>query len=618
MAKRAASCLLVLHVFCTDNAAHFSQWYDDSRLGTDASLEYHTTTTHSSWWEAVGEGCGSGRVYIPKSDVLPDDITQKMIPGQYYWLGAIAYSTWKWTDGSPFYKYVGYSTQPLYESDRHLVDGNSASRCSLKCGESDPFGLKGDTCYCDVSDQVQMTWNQTGVPCPGNYDERCGNQDGVSVYRSGEITFDQSDKGMCVYAEVITLGHQTGYYPSRCDISRSAACTNGAVLNGLDSLTDSENTCSGSVCVYHTDNSWDEVNRTCNLVTVTSRTKDYLHDAMTYKFVSQDKYTYWIGLRRGYSKKWLNGSDYLDSAITPYTADKLCLSTTGTSLLHWEDCSSELPTICESASPKTTRSTTSSGLHTTLLSIHTGTSASVTTTPTTMPVLTSQTSFTRDVIQQTTEPFSDKHEQSSNNIGLYYGLSVLGVVVVAVVITLLLVMYRQKRCCFTSVPVEPKANSLPMLSMDNDLYLSTDGQGEQGTVPEPSATANRNYSDDEYDLLDQNNRGCANEETADAVLSYPKDSELTLGYGKPMSHHGGRGAYDHVMKGQNIQDETNDHAGDNGTVPKGDDTYDHAGDNVTVCKGDDTYDHAGDNVTVRKGNDTYDHAGEDSCYYNMR
>ncbi|XP_046578244.1 uncharacterized protein LOC124285980 isoform X2 [Haliotis rubra] len=519
-----------------------------------------------------------------------------MTSGQYYWMGAIAYSTWKWTDGSPFYKYVGYSTEPL--SDGYHVDGNSASRCHLMCEEDEPFGLRGETCFCGVSDQVQMTWNQTEVRCPGNYDERCGNQDGLSVYRTGEIAFDADDKDMCVYAELKWFGKETKYYSSSCDTSRSAACKNGTVLNELRSSTDSGNKCSKSVCVHHTPNQWDEANRTCNLVTVTSTNKKDLHNAMEYTYrLDEEKYTYWIGLRRGYVKKWLNGSDVLDS-VHPYTADKLCLSTTGTSLFRWEDCSKKtLPTICESASPKMTRSTTSSVLHTTLQSIDTGTSTTMTTTTTTtMSVLTSQAS--RVVIQQTTEPFSDKHDQGNNNMGLYYGLSVLGVVSVAVVITLLLVLYKQKRCCFASAPVDPKVNSLPLVSMDNNLYLCTmDVQTEQGAVLEPSATANGNCVDDEYDLLGQNKRGCANEETGNAAA------------GKPVSHHDGRGAYDRVLKGQNIQDETYDHGRENGTVRKGDDVYDHAGDKCTVRKGDDVYDHAGDNGTVRKGDDVYDHAG---------
>ncbi|XP_048259793.1 uncharacterized protein LOC124125488 isoform X2 [Haliotis rufescens] len=470
----------------------------------------------------------------------------------------------------------------------------------------------GETCYCDFSHQMQEKHNKTEVRCPGHYDEGCGNQNGVSVYKSGvKVKITPGDGDACVYAEITTLPYgNIAYYSSSCNHLRSAACQNGTV-NAFYRSTDSHDRCIGGICVLHTLKTWGDAGRMCNLVKVTSVNEGDLKGAMVHSFLSKDKYTYWIGLRRVYVKKWLNGSDVLCSA-TGQPVNQGCLATTGTSLFRWEDCSSKLPTICESVHPESTTSasTTSSGPHTSLKSIDTGTS-----TPTTMSALTSQTAFTRAAVKQPEEPLSSENDQSYINIGLYCGLSVLGVVIGAIVLTLLLVMYKQKKGCFSSTSHARRSNSLRLVAMDNDLYLSTmhvqNGQG-------PS-TANRNCDDDEYDLLGQNKHGCSNGDElcrktgeGNTVSSDPGGAAHynRLGHSDPASHHDERGAYDHVLKNQTIRDETYDHAGDNGAVRRGDDVYDHAGDNGAVRRGDDVCDHAGDKGAVCRGDDVYDHTGD--------
>lgn len=89
-----------------------AHWYEDGSPATDATVRYHTTTTESSWWEAARGGCEGGRVYIPKSSALPDPISQNMTPGQYYWIGAMEYSTWKWAGT----KFVSQTFWHIYQN----------------------------------------------------------------------------------------------------------------------------------------------------------------------------------------------------------------------------------------------------------------------------------------------------------------------------------------------------------------------------------------------------------------------------------------------------------------------------------------------------------------------
>ncbi|XP_048259309.1 uncharacterized protein LOC125384341 [Haliotis rufescens] len=99
----------------------------------------------SNWWDAHSRcSLEEGNMYTPGSDDIPPDILGRLQPDTYYWIGAMDYLAWIWTeDDSPLYKYAGFL--PLHDvTYTWTVDylDNSVWKCHLECSLYSLMGMR--------------------------------------------------------------------------------------------------------------------------------------------------------------------------------------------------------------------------------------------------------------------------------------------------------------------------------------------------------------------------------------------------------------------------------------------------------------------------------------------
>ncbi|XP_071080193.1 uncharacterized protein [Haliotis cracherodii] len=155
----------------------------------------------NDWWEAryhCNETFG-GDLFVPVTEPVPEDLFRSLDWNRHYWLGAMRYSTWKWTeDGTPLYTHIGYTSLPQEEGTS--IPDNSVFSCHLCCDEKGAFGLSRDMCYCLRENFEANYISIQEMPCPGNLDEVCGDANGMSVYKL-EFAFEPKKDRLCGYAK---------------------------------------------------------------------------------------------------------------------------------------------------------------------------------------------------------------------------------------------------------------------------------------------------------------------------------------------------------------------------------------------------------------------------------
>ncbi|XP_071080356.1 uncharacterized protein [Haliotis cracherodii] len=512
-------------------------WLDPDVNEDIIHADYHVERTKGrSWWDAAESGCSQfgGNLYIPQSQNLPEDVIQNMEYITYYWIGAVKYPVWIWTaDQSNLYTYEGYLPLTTLRPNSSL-EGNSAVTCHQFCSRETRLGLRGSDCYClgNLLNGVQS--GHSGVRCPGNYDEYCGDEHGISVYKQENSVIPSSDS-KCGFISVsktrpdisnpysYTSGRTT-YYPilaldDKCDTTRGSACEKN-ITRHIDGTRGTWTwtfgwtwtwtwTCSGNVCIRNTYSTFNESNQKCDLVKVTLRDIEYLSQAMVTLFSTRNTHTYWIGLKRNSVKKWNNGSDMLLTADDYFDVDAVlpkCLAVSKTYSnrvrFYWIKCQNKLQSICEKVKVRTTKPPTRMSTHST-------------NTPTQLhiePLSTSDVVHPSSTHRTTTkksklEGAADSERHSSNgNVGIYVGCSIAAVVI-GVSLFLLLISYRQRRLCFNDKRSVPTSHNVHFnAAVDNatyseaaappgepdglDMHVSSDSSPYYSVVPVARVTPN--------------------------------------------------------------------------------------------------------------------------------
>ncbi|XP_048259774.1 uncharacterized protein LOC125384463 isoform X2 [Haliotis rufescens] len=300
---------------------------------------------------------------------------------------------------------------------------NSVWKCHLYCSSYSSMGMQGNTCYCLHEGYGTGSSSTTENRCPGNFDELCGNVDGISVYKLENIRFTQQRGGRCAYV-VRTYARLTTY------TSSYRAC--GIQLRRYAYYFDDMNSddCGGSGCVllsYDT-YTWTGADKKFNLVKLTTPVQNNLQKM-------QNNYGYWIGLYKPVHRKWINGqrapkfNGYKKFSGTD--PDTLCLTVyklrDGSTRLYWIACGLGQRWICENVK----ESITSTKITPTSLSSHPSSASTV----------------SEDV---STVPGSHSSNRSSPaDAGGYIGLGVGSVVlVVLAVLIVVFLLRRQEKLCF--------------------------------------------------------------------------------------------------------------------------------------------------------------------------
>ncbi|XP_067681380.1 uncharacterized protein [Haliotis asinina] len=433
----------------------FSIWHDrDPEDERRFRTEYQILNT-SNWWGA-GQGCKEfgGQLYAPGSESIPQDVMDTLDEDEFYWVGAVKNSKWIWTsDGSPLYTYVGYKPTPKMKKTH--IHGNSAFQCHLECAEDSVVGLRGEECYC-LSPSVQAaSTNASQIRCAGNFDQSCGNEGGISLYT---IVLDHADislnaDGECGYAEKERKGYISLHQAKNCESEKSLA--------GQEPLKDSTR-CRGTVCINNDKKTWDEANRTRPLLKVNNSNRPDLYNAM-YR-----RRSYWVGLRRTYFWKWINGQDVSvhydgkDLSEACLTVRKLGDELSPLVRFTWLPCDEELLSLCETVKMETTY------------------------VPEPPP----------DTAQPPTSTGTNQtelYEPITGNAGVYIGAAVGCVAAVICCIVLVLFLRWKKKFCFveksdiqTDVISNPTAESTTYsLATSTDSYYSMPNP-PAGQLPDPS------------------------------------------------------------------------------------------------------------------------------------
>ncbi|XP_046370047.1 uncharacterized protein LOC124144598 [Haliotis rufescens] len=449
---------------------------------------YVIQTTKSNWWDASREGCEEfgGNLYIPPSLESHQDLAAILDPGQTYWIGAMEYSTWTWTyDESPLYEHTGYERFPSSGKPTE-IEGNTAFHCHLNCGKRyTRIGLSGKACYCLVDEGYQTNVGKTvtEVRCPGNYDEWCGDDRGVSVYEIVDIDITLASQGQCVYAKKNPNVHH--YYSSfhndnNCSTMRSLAFTGNAPSPGR---------CAGTTCVEHGLRSWDSSEARRRLLKVSGANLDDLTDAMTYNYYQHNYYTYWIGLRRLYRRVWINGSHVkMDNDIH---TDRFCLSINkskqNATTLLWSLCTHSLKAVCQVGTQSTSFSTSTTTSHP---SASTSSPPLPTEAGTTLEATSSSSAHATSTFSNATSDYQGL------NTGTLIGISIACVVILAMTMAAIVIMKRHRLLFFEA---NPTTDTTDNVGYDNRAYATmfeddhiydtiTEHQGRHGQSHLPVAT----------------------------------------------------------------------------------------------------------------------------------
>ncbi|XP_071081144.1 uncharacterized protein [Haliotis cracherodii] len=380
----------------------------------------------SNWWDAHSRcSVKEGSMYTPGSDDIPPDILVRLQPNTYYWIGAMDYRVWIWTDDdSPLYKYAGFL--PLRDvTQTSTVDfrDNSVWKCHLNCSSYSSMGMQGNTCYCLRKGYEPVSSSTTEDRCRGNLDELCGNAYGMSVYKLEDISFTQQRGGRCAYVEINDAGlttYSSSYRDCKGD-SRRYAC-----------YADDRNSddCGGSGCVSlsSTRKSWYDADGYCYLVTLTTPVQNNLLRIMPRNRI------YWIGLYKSVHRKWMNEKAALKyngyMYVTDTFPDTLCLTiyklSNGSTRLFWIACDSDQRWICENVKESTT---------------------STKVTPTSSSSYPSSASTVSEDVS--TVPGGHSTNRSSPaDAGGFIGLGIGTVLLVLAVLIVVFLLRRQKKLCF--------------------------------------------------------------------------------------------------------------------------------------------------------------------------
>ncbi|XP_067682037.1 uncharacterized protein [Haliotis asinina] len=473
---------------CFVIAEELTFWTDHPDNYDTSHPVYNITTSESSWWTAALSGCSQfgGRLYIPRSQSFPDVLLPQMQLGVNYWIGAVKYPTWIWTAGqSTLYTHIGYMRISTYRPVSYL-EGNCVLTCYQHCKERyTTIGLRGNECYCVENVSFAEQSDHFQVRCPGNYDEFCGDDNGVSLYKRENFITIPSPIDKCGYASESTaesrklssyscysyrsLYYVTIYLENNCDNGKGAAYEDTHLRDYFF------RTCSRNICLSEQYNTFEKSKLKCNLVKVSRTNIENLCYAM-----EQDNSwnTYWVGLQRRSEQKWINGSDMGLHALDYYDdVLPLCLAVSRTYQgiqFHWTECSHRHTSICETMKVRTTKPPAGMSTHTT------NTPSLPSSGPSSSPDIGYPTS-----IQATSTDHTERNatsiQQPSSNIGTYVGCSIAAAAV-AVSLVVLIISYRRRLLCFKdkgSVPYRGHVNF--HAGVDNATYTGavapSDDQG---------------------------------------------------------------------------------------------------------------------------------------------
>ncbi|XP_048259359.1 uncharacterized protein LOC124120083 [Haliotis rufescens] len=315
------------------------------------SVNISTETKHifineqeNNWWDAR-ENCKMAPkrdLYISDTEFLPPVVENSLHSNKSYWVGAMRYSTWIWTeDGTPLYNYDGYSASPTTSPNN--VSSNSVYECQLHCKTNRTVGLSGTSCYClDNSYEVPNISAAGEMQCPGNLDEKCGNHAGMSVYTrgTGNIGFIPTRNRICAY-----YGRKKGRSTIQLDFSNNCIVKNRRFAYYANNT--SQIHCPRSMCVSLSDTnhkqSWMQADHTSDLIKLnTSTASDILNET-----------NFWIGLVSNISRKWVDGQEangydeYFPFIVSPITTCLALMNAHDTWRPHWVPCGFPLASICE-------------------------------------------------------------------------------------------------------------------------------------------------------------------------------------------------------------------------------------------------------------------------------
>ncbi|XP_071080190.1 uncharacterized protein [Haliotis cracherodii] len=276
----------------------------------------------NDWWEAryhCNETFG-GDLFVPVTEPVPEDLFRSLDWNRHYWLGAMRYSTWKWTeDGTPLYTHIGYTSLPQEEGTS--IPDNSVFSCHLCCDEKGAFGLSRDMCYCLRENFEANYISIQEMPCPGNLDEVCGDANGMSVYKL-EFAFEPKKDRLCGYAKRENGISLFSKKIKDCGMDTKYACyANSKYWNSTDG-------CSGGVCVGHVKNTWLQAYHTRKLVKLNSSIENNLMNRM------ESDVTCWIGLLNHLTRQWINAKPR--TSPKPYPSSSPSTTTKTTAVFETE------------------------------------------------------------------------------------------------------------------------------------------------------------------------------------------------------------------------------------------------------------------------------------------
>ncbi|XP_067681891.1 uncharacterized protein [Haliotis asinina] len=646
-------CFVVCSVHCGYTTTHEKYIYlNNSRL---------------NWWDARANcQINGGDLFVPVTEPQPSRQSGTRNRSTYYWLGAMKYSTWIWTeDGSPLYRNSRPSTLPDDMEASITFPNNSVYTCHRHCGRNThTLGLSRDRCFC-LDDEYDVSSSNSGdceggEPCPGNPDEVCGDANRMSVYNR-HLASIPTEIGRCGYA-VKDDNSLTISLDNNCRTNRKYACYEGTATGW------SCYPCRGKVCVSCWKRTWAGANDRCKLVKLNSSSVEDLKGVM-----SRDT-KYWIGLVYTSNRKWITGhevSAYDEGTSSEPHCLAMSFMTWYAPQLSWKSCSVQYASICEVVRPKTSTTTTT-------------TTATVTTTMTPQPSPATATTASETPTHQPTgnvPTFTDKSEVGRSepviaSNGTQTGVSIgLGcVVLILIVIILILLLMRQNKLCFkrksneqsvhfntatqnTTSDLEVPAQTTTAAYTDIEIAYMSDVKPMSSAVPMAAVRPRiQNYDNTFHSDGDENNY---------SVLSQPGKHQAPVTHGKPINNlpEHDKGDYDTaqawgqgagstglnnsepsaVTRAPRISQDDNDVVGQHdpggtaemydhfrdgerqGKTPREvDDSYSHIG---RTNKGFDknAYDVASTRQTEDRRDDTYNHTdsvkgnpGDNNDYYNTK
>ncbi|XP_046578442.1 uncharacterized protein LOC124286139 [Haliotis rubra] len=195
--------------------------------------------------------------------------------------------------------------------------------------------MKGTTCYC-LKEGYNTTKSMLSEnTCPGNLEERCGNIQGVSVYKLENMIFNQEEHTYCAYADDTDLSIHTRTYDDCKNFKDCYACF---TLSGATTSIS-----------CRPQKSWFAARKACDLVKLNTSARTSLLGS------SSNTTTYWIGLYKYLHRRWINEETALKydgrrGALSSHTIAR-CLSVykqrNGGKRLYWRPCSENRKFLCE-------------------------------------------------------------------------------------------------------------------------------------------------------------------------------------------------------------------------------------------------------------------------------